>query len=72
MLTHLYNQALLVDEELADQVWEAWHSGEADEETACIAWMLIACVPDKLIQIEAIQPMPSCSFSMPVKFAAKP
>ena len=34
--------ALLVDEELADQVWEAWDSDEADEETACIAGMLIA------------------------------
>ncbi len=72
MLTEIYISALLVDENLADQVWEAWHSGEADEETARIARMLIACVPDKLIQIEAIQPMRSCSFSMPVKFAAKP
>ncbi len=72
MLTGLYIETLLVDEELADQVWEAWHSGEADEETACIAWMLIAGVPDKLIQIEAIQPMPSCAFSMAIQTAAKP
>ena len=42
MLTRLYIEALLVDEELADQVWEAWDSGEIDNETACIAWMLIA------------------------------
>ncbi len=42
MLTEIYIEALLVDEELADQVWEAWHSREADEETVCIAWMLIA------------------------------
>ncbi len=48
MLTKIYIQALLVDEELADQVGEAWHSGEADEETACIAWMWIAGVCSRL------------------------
>ncbi len=42
MLTELYIEALLVDEELADLVWEVWFIGEADNETACIAWMLIA------------------------------
>ena len=42
MLTEIYIEALLVDEELADQVWELWCSGETDDETACIAWMLIA------------------------------
>ena len=39
MLTEIYIEALLVDEELADQVWEA--QGEIDDEVACIAWMLI-------------------------------
>ncbi len=28
MLTEIYIEALLVDEELADQVWEAWDGGE--------------------------------------------
>jgi len=28
MLTEIYIEALLVDEELADQVWEAWDVGE--------------------------------------------
>ncbi len=42
MLTEIYIEALLVDEELADQVWGAWDAGKADNETACIAWMLIA------------------------------
>ena len=28
MLTEVYIEALLVDEELADQVWEAWDAGE--------------------------------------------
>jgi len=27
MLTEIYIEALLVDEELADQVWEAWDKG---------------------------------------------
>ncbi len=38
MLTELYIEALLVDEKLADQAWDA---GETDEVTACIAWLLI-------------------------------
>ncbi len=31
MLTEIYIQALLVDEDLADQVWEAWDKGEIDD-----------------------------------------
>ena len=42
MLTEAYIEALLVDEELADEVWEVWDAGKADDETACIAWMLLA------------------------------
>ncbi len=42
MLTRLYIEALLVNEELADQVWEAWDKGEIDDAIACIAWMMIA------------------------------
>ena len=42
VLTEIYIEALLVDEELADQVWEAWDVAEIDDETACLAWMLIA------------------------------
>jgi len=41
MLTELYIEALLVDEELADQIWEAWNAGKADDQTACLAWLLI-------------------------------
>ena len=41
MLTEIYIEALVVDEELADQVWEAWDAGEIDDETTCLAWMLI-------------------------------
>ena len=37
MLTEIYIEALLVDEELADQVWQAWDAGEIDDQTVCIA-----------------------------------
>ena len=42
MLTEFYRSALLVDEELADQVWEAWNKAEIDDAVSRIAWMLIA------------------------------
>jgi len=42
MLTEIYIEALLVDEELADQVWEAWDQGEIDDHVAWLAWWLIA------------------------------
>ncbi len=41
MLTKIYIEALLVDEELADQVWEAWDKGEIDDQVAWLAWWLI-------------------------------
>ena len=41
MLAEIYVEALLVDEELADQVWEAWDQREIDDRVASIAWMLI-------------------------------
>ena len=36
MLTEAYIEALLVDEDLADEVWEAWDNGEIDGQ---IAWL---------------------------------
>ena len=42
MLTETYIEALLVVEELADQVWEAWDKGEIDDRTATLGWALIA------------------------------
>ncbi len=42
MLTEIYIEALLVNEELADQVWEAWDKGEIDYFTTYFAWMLIS------------------------------
>ena len=41
MLTEIYIKALLVDEELAYQVWDA---GEIDDQIAFIAWMIISQV----------------------------
>jgi len=41
MLTEIYIKALLVDEKLADQVWEAWNADE-DDQVAWLAWWLIA------------------------------
>jgi hypothetical protein len=37
MLTEIYIEALLVNEELADQFWEAWDKGKIDDQTAWIA-----------------------------------
>ena len=42
MLTEIYIEALLVDEELADQVSDV---GEIDDQIACIAWVLIVELP---------------------------
>ena len=41
MLTEIYIEALLIDEELADQVLKAWDGGEIDDQVVCIAWWLI-------------------------------
>ena len=42
MLTETYIEALLVDEELADQVWEAWDMDRIQDDAACRCWLLIA------------------------------
>ena len=42
MLTEIYIEALLVDEELADQVFEVCEAGEIDDQVAWIAWWLSA------------------------------
>ena len=41
MLTEIYISALLVDEDLADQVWDAWNKGDIDDEIAAWAWWSI-------------------------------
>ncbi len=42
MLAEIYIEALLVDERMADQVWEAWDKGEIDDQVAWLAWWAIA------------------------------
>jgi len=50
MLTRLYIEALLVDPETADQVWQAWDAREIDDLTACVAWQVIAG-PNRLLTL---------------------
>ena len=45
MLTELYIEALLVDEGLADLVWEAWRAVEIDDQVAWLTWWLIVFRP---------------------------
>ena len=42
MLTRICIEALLLDEELADQVWAAWDKGAIDDLIAWLAWWMIA------------------------------
>ena len=48
MLTEIYIEALLVDEDLADRVWEAWDGGEIDEATAVVARIFTAFGIDQI------------------------
>ena len=45
MLANLYVEALLADEDLADQVWEAWAAGELRDSVAAWAWWMTAFHP---------------------------
>jgi len=42
MLTRLYIEALLVDEEAADSIWGAWWEGEISDFVAAWAWWRVA------------------------------
>ena len=41
MLTHPYIEALLVDNNLADQVWELWNAGTIGDDLAALAWAIL-------------------------------
>ena len=41
MLTERYIEALLVDEDLADLVWEAWNAGLIPDDLAASAWCIL-------------------------------
>jgi len=42
MLTELYIDALLVDDEMADLVWELSAAGLISDDLAAMAWFMIA------------------------------
>lgn len=42
MLAELYIEALLADEDLADQVWELWSVGAITDDLAAWAWCILA------------------------------
>ena len=45
MLTEIYIEAILVNEELAEQVWEAWVKGEIDDSLAVWCWSsIVICI----------------------------
>jgi hypothetical protein len=41
MSTEAYIEALLVDPEMADQVWELWIAGVITDELAAWAWFIV-------------------------------
>ncbi len=41
MLTEIYIEALLVNEEMADQIWMAWDAGQIDDCLAAWAWIAV-------------------------------
>ena len=41
MLTEIYIEALLFDEDLADQVWELWNAGVITDGLAASAWAIL-------------------------------
>ncbi len=49
MLTRIYVEALLVDEELADQVWQLWNIGMIPDDLAALAWCILAERPIMMI-----------------------
>jgi hypothetical protein len=42
MLTEIYIDALLIDDELAEQVWDTWDKGEIGDLPALLVWWCIA------------------------------
>ena len=42
MHSEVYIEALLVDEDLADQVWELWDAEVTTDDLAATAWVILA------------------------------
>ena len=47
MLTEIYIEALLVDEESVNQIWKAWDEGEIDDLAVVLASLWMAYNDDK-------------------------
>ncbi|MCH9006380.1 MAG: hypothetical protein IH838_13990 [Proteobacteria bacterium] len=45
MLCSIYIEALLVNEDLADRVWQAWNAGEICDMAAASAWLRMLRLP---------------------------
>lgn len=41
MLTHLYSEALLVDGDLADEIWELWDKREISDYWTMWMWLVM-------------------------------
>ena len=39
MFCSIYIEALLVNEDMADQIWDAWNAGELCDMVAATAWL---------------------------------
>ena len=53
MLTELYIEVLLVDEDLSDRVWRMWDSRVIDSEFAVIAWLLLRPQDSGVVRIKS-------------------
>ena len=42
MLAEIYIEALLADEELADQIWGLWNAGVITDDLAALSWAILA------------------------------
>jgi hypothetical protein len=42
ILAEIYIEALLVDEEMADDVWKQWSAGVITDDAAVWAWLILA------------------------------
>ena len=47
----------LVDEELADQVWQAWSTEDIDDATAFLMWLIVARLPPDKAHRIAVKPI---------------
>ena len=48
VFSEIYIEALLVDEDLADQVWELWVTGTIADDVAAWAWCILTACSDGL------------------------